>query len=380
MPKKTDEPSYLDESLERDMARIREHVKKTSWLAEKALQDCIKALSERNRQLAYGVILRDQYINEKELEIDQFCLEFLVKQQPVAGPLRFAYATIKVSLELERIGDYAESIAHSILKIIDRPLEAVEKDISELAGLATSLLQDATRAYLEQDAALARSSIEAGGAADSLRIQINQKLIQFFKKKKISFDDLDPLLAITRRFDRVVDQVRNICGEVQYIVNGEFTKHHGAHTFRVLFVDSHNACRSQMAEAIANSFGHPRFIFSSAGFEPQPIDSTTLAFMADKGFDLSRMRPKAITQIPNLEYYQVIAALTPEARHFFAKEHRKIVVLDWIMEDPCSVNAPPEKLKAAYEKAFQFIQVHLAGLIQAVIAVEDNPDEERNQT
>src|SRR2546425_10500922 len=86
-------------------------------LAERSLRSSLQALVERNRQLAYAIILRDQYIDEMEKEIDRLCLEFLVRQQPVALHLRFAYATIKINLELERIGDYAESIARQVLKI-----------------------------------------------------------------------------------------------------------------------------------------------------------------------------------------------------------------------------------------------------------------------
>ena len=76
-------PTRLEESLERDIERIRQQVLEMSALAERALRDCVEALSDGNRQRAYAVILRDQYIDEKEKEIDRLCLEFLVRQQPV---------------------------------------------------------------------------------------------------------------------------------------------------------------------------------------------------------------------------------------------------------------------------------------------------------
>ena len=77
----------------------------------------MQALAESNRQLAYSVIVRDQRIDELEKEIDRLCLEFIVRQQPVAGTLRFAYAAIKINSELERVGDYAESMARQILML-----------------------------------------------------------------------------------------------------------------------------------------------------------------------------------------------------------------------------------------------------------------------
>src|SRR6185369_12974081 len=97
-----------------------EKVSEMGGLAEQALRDCLSALRNRNRQLAYTVILRDSRIDELEKEVDRLCLEFLVRQQPVAGPLRFAYSTIRINLELERVGDYAESIARQVLKEIGR--------------------------------------------------------------------------------------------------------------------------------------------------------------------------------------------------------------------------------------------------------------------
>ena len=92
-----------------------------SSLAERALRDCVEALADGDRQRAYAVILRDQYIDEKEKEIDRLCLEFLVRQQPVGLHLRLAYSTIKINLELERVGDYAESVARQILRLSDLP-------------------------------------------------------------------------------------------------------------------------------------------------------------------------------------------------------------------------------------------------------------------
>src|SRR5260221_12303441 len=109
--------SHFEESLQRDVKLIRRKVLEMSALAVRALKGSLEALVERNRQLAYSVILRDQYIDELEKELDRLCLEFLVRQQPAAGHLRFAYATIKINLELERIGDYAESIARQVLKV-----------------------------------------------------------------------------------------------------------------------------------------------------------------------------------------------------------------------------------------------------------------------
>ncbi|HTM46379.1 MAG TPA: PhoU domain-containing protein, partial [Polyangiaceae bacterium] len=116
--------AHLEQTLQRDIDRIRGKIATMAALAERALKDAVQALGQRSRPLAYSIILRDQRIDELEKEVDRLCLEFIVRQQPVAGLLRFAYATIKVNSEVERVGDYAESMARQILTITS--VEGVE--------------------------------------------------------------------------------------------------------------------------------------------------------------------------------------------------------------------------------------------------------------
>src|SRR5882672_2749370 len=127
--------THFEESLQRDIDRIRGKVKEMATLGEQALRNCLKALAEKNRVLAFAVILRDQRIDELEKEVDRLCLEFIVRQQPVAGPLRLAYATIRINLELERVGDYAESIARQILKLTAMEVQIPVERYAEIANL-----------------------------------------------------------------------------------------------------------------------------------------------------------------------------------------------------------------------------------------------------
>ncbi|MBN2369665.1 MAG: phosphate signaling complex protein PhoU [Vicinamibacteria bacterium] len=361
--------SHFEETLERDIQRICRLVKEMARLAERGLRDCIQALVENNRQLAYAVILRDQYIDEKEKEIDRLCLEFIVRQQPVAGPLRFAYSTIKINLELERVGDYAESIARHILRLDS---SSNKKSIPtarfvELADLSIPMLRDAIEAFVRQDSELAKTTIAVEDAVDALQSKLNAELFQLLHEEKLPLDMLDPLVTIGKRLERVSDQARNICMDVLYMCTGEDPRHPGAETFRILFVDGHNSCRSQMAEAIAQSLDQPKFIFQSAGLEPRPIDANTLQFMQKKGLDLSRAAPKTIYQVPYLDHYQVIVALAKEAQRAFPMRPRKMVYVDWSVGDPSSVHGSPEEIDDAYETTFKFISSHVRALVEAVL-------------
>jgi len=363
-------PTRLEESLERDIERIRQQVLEMSALAERALRDCVEALSAGDRQRAYAVILRDQYIDEKEKEIDRLCLEFLVRQQPVGVHLRLAYSTIKINLELERVGDYAESVARQLLRLGSLPPPApIRERIAEMANLAIPMLHDAVEAFVTQDPTLAKSVILVEPAVDELLGKLNTDLLEAFQQKLVLPEMLEPLVNIGRRFERVADQARNVCMETLYMCTGEYAKHPGAETFRILFVGEHNACRSQMAEAIGQSLGQPKFVFSSAGLDPQAIDPRTLAFLKDQGLDVSRTAPKAIYQVPNLEHYQVIVGVAPEAQQAFPRSPRKMVYVDWSIDDPSRVQGSPEEVRSAYEAAFGFLSSHVRDLVGAVLGI-----------
>jgi arsenate reductase len=234
------------------------------------------------------------------------------------------------------------------------------------------MLRDAVRSFVQQDAELARTTIDVEEAVDVLKSQLNQDLVGMFKGNQLPFEALNPCMMIARRLERVSDQARNICMETLYVCTGEYTKHPGAEAYRVLFVDEHNSCRSQMAEAVATSLQQPRFIFASAGLDPRPLDPVTVGFLKEKGFDVSRHAPKAINQVPNLDHYHIVVALAAEAQRAFPPRPRKIVFLDWAVQDPSAVQGPPAEVRAAYEQTYQFLHGHVQDLVEAVLRDDTN--------
>jgi len=173
-------------------------------------------------------------------------------------------------------------------------------------------------------------------------------------------------MTIARRFERVSDQAKNICEETLYMITGEYQKHAGGDTWRVLFVDEHNACRSLMAEGIANSLGQPKFVFASAGLQPSAPDPRTVEFLKGKGIDISRAAPRSVENVPNLESYQIIVALAPEARRTFPVK-TKSICLDWSIPDPSQASGSPEEIKKAYEDAYQKLHPQIQDLIEGIL-------------
>jgi phosphate transport system protein len=359
--------THFEETLQRDADRIRRKVREMAGLCGMALEGCLSALAEKNRQLAYSVIIRDQRIDELEKEIDRLCLEFIVRQQPVAGTLRFAYVTIKINSELERVGDYAESIARQILA-----LSAIDVDVPihryrEIADLSIPMFHGAVEAFLAQDTALARKTMESEVHVDRLRHALNAEIQQLRQDHKIPLEAVSPLMTIVNRLERVADQAKSICQETLYMCTGEYVKHSGSEVIRVLFVDEHNHCRSQMAEAIGASLRQPKFVFTSAGLDRQPIDPRTVQFLQERGIDISNHAPKSVDQVPYFDHYQVMVSLAKAAQRVFPPPPTKAVCLDWSIPDPSQVEGTPEQINAAYEETFEFLKVHVHDLVEAVL-------------
>jgi len=358
--------SHYEQRLQHDIDLVRAKIQAMAQLADRALRDSLQALIKNNLTLAYSVILRDQYIDDLEKELDRLCLEFLVRQQPVAGHLRFAYATIKINLELERIGDYAESIARQVLKVSSLHDKLPLKDFSALAEVSIPMLENSVKAFLDQNAELARISMAEEDKADVLRNKIDAELLLLNQTGVIPLTALTPLQTIARRFERVADQAKNICEETLYMCTGEYMKHRGSEVLRILFVDEYNSCRSQMAEGIANGLNQSGFLFSSAGLEARAVDWRTTEFMQEKGIDISRQSSKPISHILNLEHYQVIIALAKSAKKTFPPPPTKTVGLDWTVDDPSARPGSLADVRDSYEQTFQYINTHVRELVHAL--------------
>jgi phosphate transport system protein len=361
---------HLEESLRRDIDLLRSKITHMAGLAERALRSALQALAERNRRVAYSVIFRDQYLDELETELDRLCLEFLVRQQPAGLHLRFVYATIQLNKELERIGDYAESIARQALALSS--LEAPSfAPFLELGEVSIQMLRQAVESFLSQDAELAWRAMPAEERANAMRNAINADLAEQSKQQRLPQGALTHLMTVARRLERVADQAKNICEDVIYMCTGEFMKHKGAEAFRILFIDSGNAGLSQVAEAIGNALKLPRLVFSSAGGISASIDPQLREFLTAKSLELGSQTSAPSSQPPDWDSYQVIVALDASAREALPVRGNKPIVLTWRIPEASKLLGPPEAKPAAFQSAFNSLQSHIQEL---AAALQDQPE------
>lgn len=373
---------HFEESLQRDMNKICQTVLEMARRDEKAMQDALTSLIEYDRKLAYTVIFRDRFIDELETTLDRLCLEFFVRHQPVAGHLRFVFATIKIVHDLERIGDYAESIARQVvfLSSID-PLPHNEKYIDkfiELAHLSIPMLQKSIQAYVQRDAKLAREMMVVESKADAIRSAINSELLNLQQQGEIPLEALAALFTVARRFERTTDQAKNICEEIVYIATGEVVKHQGIDQIRILFVDEDNSCYSQMAEGIAKSLKLPQFIFNSVGFKhAKPVAQQLVNFMAEKGIDISGQTSKTADQIPQIEYSEVMIALAPNTKDILPPTATRTIKLYWPVKNYCKKAMADHTMSANFEKAFRYFSDQIHDLVHVILGENDDKPESK---
>jgi phosphate transport system protein len=363
--------THLEESLQRDVAHIRLLMTRMGGLAVRTLRDCVTACEENNRQLCRIIILRDQRIDQMEKELDRLCLEFLLRHQPAGGHLRFASAALQISFQLERVGDYAESVARQVLKLLDFNYQVPARMLKDISSSSISMLQNAVTSFVRQDPALADATAQIEEQVDLLRNQVNSELMHLVQTNQMPLAALTPLLTIARRFERVSDQAKTICQETIYICTGEYAKHQGSQVYRVLFVDDHHGCLSRMAETVGRGLNRPEFQFSSAGLDPQPLDARLQDRLRQKRLFTAKQEPLKVPGVQELQQYQIVIALSPMATQSLPSPSRKTVQFEWLIDDPCAATSPADELDAACERAYKTLTAEISGLVAAILAEDE---------
>ncbi|HVN79846.1 MAG TPA: phosphate signaling complex protein PhoU [Terriglobia bacterium] len=364
---------HLEALLQSDIDLIRSRLLEMLALDEQALTRAFQAFLKRDRQLAYSVILRDQDIDALETELDRLCLEFIVRHQPAAGHLRFVYSASKIVNQLERVGDYAVSIARQVLVLSSLPFDVPTDKFSEIANMAIPMLHNALRAFVDKNPDLARTTMASEPRVNQVRDGLSADLVEWRQQERLPLEALPPLITVARRFERVSDQATNMCEQALYFATGEYWRHLPLEGFRVLFVDETNGCLSRIAEAIGSHSGAKRFSFSSAGLVAGTADPQTIWFLAEKGLDISHQASISVDQVPQLDQVQVIVALSKAAEKAFPQKPTRTLGLLWLVPDPSKAHGTPEEVRAEYERAYESLGNHIRDLVQAILGNELNP-------
>jgi phosphate transport system protein len=210
-----------------ELAELKQRLVDMSHEAERLVDMSIKSLLERELETAESVIAGDGRVNTLEVEIEQRAIRLLALQQPMARDLRFLVGAIKVSSDLERVGDHAVNIAQSAVRLIDvggRLTPAPE--IEDMARRSRSMLSNAVDAFLRGDGALGREVLKADDAVDALHDSVFRNLLTRMMESTRNITPSLELLLVSRNLERVADLATNIGEDAVYLAEGKQIKHH----------------------------------------------------------------------------------------------------------------------------------------------------------
>jgi len=209
-----------------ELEQLKTKLLEMSSLVEAAIQRSISAVIHKDRSAAEEVFRNEARINEIEIEIDEFAINLLALQQPMAADLRLIVAALKINTDLERMGDLSVSIAQRARSLMEEPVIKPMIDIPHIAGLVQSMVRKALDAFVNRDPDLARSVLASDDAVDSLRTACYHELVSFMEKDPQNIKQALDLLAVTRNLERIADHSTNIAEDVLFLVKGVDVRHH----------------------------------------------------------------------------------------------------------------------------------------------------------
>jgi len=188
---------------------------------ESAIENSIKALIDRDADLAQEVYEGDVEINRLERDIEKRCLKILLLQHPVASDFREVSATLKMVTDLERIGDQARDIANIIMQFGDEEYCKKLEHIPQMALIVTQMVSDGVKSLIDRDLELARSLETTDDKVDALFKIIKRELIELIQKNPDIAEQAILFLMISKYLERIGDHAINIGEWVEYAITGK---------------------------------------------------------------------------------------------------------------------------------------------------------------
>jgi phosphate transport system protein len=207
------------------MEHLKKQVLSLCAMVEEHVEMAVRALVERDADLAHTVEQRDAEVDRREVEVEEECLKALALHQPVAIDLRFVVAVLKMNNDLERVGDLAVNIARKAAAVAGQPAMELPFDLSAMWEKTRSMLRDSIDALINRDAALAHNVCARDDAVDQAKHQIRLSAEEMMKARPERISVMLSLLAVSRNLERIADHATNIAEDVVYMVEGHIMRH-----------------------------------------------------------------------------------------------------------------------------------------------------------
>jgi phosphate transport system protein len=216
----------MERFFDEELKNLKEKLLRMAGLVEESIELAIEALKDQNEEPARQVLCHETEINTLDVEVDETCLRLMALRQPMAGDLRFITSAMKITSELERMGDLAVNVAEQALILAKLPRLKPLIDIPRMARMAQAMVRDSINAFINRDEALARSVCERDDEVDDLDEQIFRELLTYMMEDPASIKRAVALILVSRNIERMADHATNVGEDVIYLAKGKTIKHH----------------------------------------------------------------------------------------------------------------------------------------------------------
>ncbi len=210
--------------LDDELRKLKEKILILGCLVEEGIRKAVKSLIERESELAKQVISRDNLINGLEVDINEECIRIIALRQPMAKDLRFITTAMKISKDLERMGDLAVNIAERAMELNQDPFLKPFVNIPQMAELIESMIEDVINAFVKEDVDFCYDIIKRDDQVDELLRKNHEELFGLMIKNP----DIIPLalkrMFIAKYLERIGDHATNIAEMVIYMVEGKMIR------------------------------------------------------------------------------------------------------------------------------------------------------------
>lgn len=212
--------------FDQELDELRSLLLRMAGRAEEQVRSGLAAVKRLDAQGANQTILADRGVDALELEIEELAINLLARRQPMAGDLRTLVAVLKISNDLERVGDHAVNIAQCAKRLAEAYPMPQPSELEEMAELSTGMLRDAISAFIERDVSLARNVCIRDEEVDRYNDTVFRLMLSQMAENNNTVIPALQMMLVARNLERVADLATNLGEDVIYIVEARTIKHH----------------------------------------------------------------------------------------------------------------------------------------------------------
>ena len=214
--------------FEEEFKLLNDTLQEMGALVAHSIHRSVLSLVEKNEDYAHQVIRDESRVDQMEIQIDDLAASLIVREQPVARDMRLVVAAIKISTDLERMGDLAVHIAERSLSLLTQPPLPDTMNFGALASVVESMVLGSLDSFVKRDAQVARGILERDDTVDKSRNTIQRQLIELMQKDSSTITRAIDYLIIARKLERIGDHATNIAEDVIFLTQGIDVRHRAA--------------------------------------------------------------------------------------------------------------------------------------------------------